>query len=110
MVDDILDKKSDGQLGTTFNKTLGAENGPKVLRDLLRNNLQFTEESTRLDVLLPCRSVACSMLMPQRFSTRLQRSATDRAYTFILITTSPQLGGAAKVMTATPGLETRPSM
>ncbi|KAL8658761.1 MAG: hypothetical protein Q9226_000786 [Calogaya cf. arnoldii] len=50
MVDDVLDKKSDGQLGTTFKKTLGTENGTKVLNDLLRNNPQFTEESTRLDV------------------------------------------------------------
>ncbi|KAI4282229.1 MAG: hypothetical protein L6R38_003093 [Xanthoria sp. 2 TBL-2021] len=50
MVDDILDKQSDGQLGTTFVAALGEKNGTEVLNAVLDKNKSFTKETTRLEV------------------------------------------------------------
>lgn len=52
MVDDILDKQSDGQLGTTFVAALGEKNGTEVLNAVLDKNKSFTKETTRLEVLI----------------------------------------------------------
>ncbi|KAI4248759.1 MAG: hypothetical protein L6R42_009156, partial [Xanthoria sp. 1 TBL-2021] len=52
MVDDILDKQSDGQLGTTFVAALGENNGTEVLNAVLDKNKSFTKETTRLEVLI----------------------------------------------------------
>ncbi|KAL8879083.1 MAG: hypothetical protein Q9198_003237 [Flavoplaca austrocitrina] len=53
MVDDILDKKSNGQLNTSFISALGKKNGTKVLNDVLVANPSFKSETTRLEVLVP---------------------------------------------------------
>ncbi len=50
MIDDILDKRSDGQLGTAFVAALGETNGTKVLNAVLDKNKAFTKETTRLEV------------------------------------------------------------
>lgn len=52
MVDDILDKKSDGQLNTSFSSVLGEKNGTKVLNEVLAANPSFKSETTRLEVLV----------------------------------------------------------
>ena len=52
MVDDILDKKSDGQLKTSFIGALGEKNGTKVLNEVLVANPSFKSETTRLEVMV----------------------------------------------------------
>lgn len=62
MVDDILDKQSDGQLGTTFVAALGEKNGTEVLNAVLDKNKSFTKETTRLEVLI-CSSPNLSLML-----------------------------------------------
>lgn len=50
LVDDILDNGGDVMLNETLINALGVENGTIILADILRNNPQFTEATTRLQV------------------------------------------------------------
>jgi hypothetical protein len=60
MVDDILDNGGDVSLQDTLTKALGEVNGTIVLGNILKNNPQFTSNTTRLQVLLSilCESIA----------------------------------------------------
>ena len=50
MVDDILDNGGDVSLSGTLTTALGQENGTAILGKILRNNPQFTAQTTRLQV------------------------------------------------------------
>jgi hypothetical protein len=50
MVDDILGNGGDVNLNDTLVNALGVENGTVILEDILKNNLQFTAQTTRLEV------------------------------------------------------------
>lgn len=50
MVDDILDNGGDVSLSATLVKALGDANGKTVLGKILKQNPQFTAETTRLQV------------------------------------------------------------
>lgn len=56
MVDDILDNGGDVTLNETLTTALGQENGTVILGNILRNNPQFTADTTRLQV----RSISCT--------------------------------------------------
>lgn len=54
MVDEIYaNGGEDIDLSTAFISALGDQNGPAVLADVLANNPQFTEQTTRLEVSTP---------------------------------------------------------
>jgi hypothetical protein len=51
MIDDIYTNSGkDVDIKTSFTKALGQQNGMKILGDVLKNNPQFTEATTRLQV------------------------------------------------------------
>lgn len=50
MVDDILDNGGDVSLKTSLINALGQSNGAVILNQILQNNPQFTETTTRLQV------------------------------------------------------------
>lgn len=50
MIDDIYDDDPNQSLGLTLSTALGSENGSTVLQQILSNNPQFTEDTTRLQV------------------------------------------------------------
>ncbi|KAK2774481.1 cellulase family protein [Colletotrichum kahawae] len=50
MVDDIVDKGGDITIKATLEKALGAENGTKVMKQIVSNNPGFSESTKRLEV------------------------------------------------------------
>lgn len=50
MIDDIFDDNADQTLQRTLIKALGQENGTDIMNKILKNNPQFSENSTRLDL------------------------------------------------------------
>lgn len=52
MIDDIFNDDPDQTLENTLVKALGQENGTTILNQILTNNPQFNENSTRLEVSL----------------------------------------------------------
>ncbi|KAI8302180.1 Glycosyl hydrolase 5 family protein [Colletotrichum sp. SAR11_59] len=50
MVDDIVDKGGDVTLKATLEKALGAENGTKIMKQIVNNNPSFNENTKRLEV------------------------------------------------------------
>ncbi|RDL39787.1 Glycoside hydrolase [Venustampulla echinocandica] len=50
MVDDILDNGGDVTLNDTLTRSMGVENGTSLMMDILWNNPQFTEQTTRLEI------------------------------------------------------------
>ncbi|KAF6818773.1 endo-beta-1 [Colletotrichum sojae] len=50
MVDDVVDRGGDVTLKTTLERALGAENGTKVLQQIVKNNPSFNENTKRLEV------------------------------------------------------------
>jgi aryl-phospho-beta-D-glucosidase BglC (GH1 family) len=51
MVDDILDNGGDVTLGATLTNALGQANGTAMLANIINNNPQFNENTTRLQVI-----------------------------------------------------------
>lgn len=50
MIDDIIDKNPNSTLKNSFVNALGTANGTSVVQNILENNPQFTEETTRIEV------------------------------------------------------------
>ena len=60
MIDDIYSNNPNSTLKGTLINALGETNGTKVLKEILRHNPQFTEDSTRLDVSLALETPSAS--------------------------------------------------
>lgn len=50
MIDDIIDNNPNSTLRNSFINALGVTNGTSVVQSILKNNPQFTEETTRIEV------------------------------------------------------------
>lgn len=50
MIDNIKDNGGDVTIQNAFSKSLGTTNGPKVYQQVIKNNPQFNEKTTRLQV------------------------------------------------------------
>ncbi|KAF9734383.1 beta-1,6-galactanase [Paraphaeosphaeria minitans] len=50
MIDNIKDNGGDVTIQNAFNKALGTTNGPKTYQQVIKNNPQFNEKTTRLQV------------------------------------------------------------
>lgn len=50
MIDDIKDRGGDVTIQNAFNKALGTTNGTKVYQQVIKNNPQFNEKTTRVQV------------------------------------------------------------
>ena len=68
MVDDILDNGGDVTLGATLTNALGQANGTAMLASIIKNNPQFNENTTRLQV-----SFCSNIIMQQPRQSMLTR-------------------------------------
>jgi hypothetical protein len=50
MIDDIKDNGGDVTIKNAFNKALGSTNGTKVYQQVIKNNPQFNDKTTRVQV------------------------------------------------------------
>lgn len=50
MIDDIKDNGGDVTIQNAFNKALGSTNGTKVYQQVIKNNPQFNDKTTRIQV------------------------------------------------------------
>jgi hypothetical protein len=97
LVDTLLDRGNLGDvpIRDTLVKALGQSNGSEVFKKILKNNPQFSEQTTRLQVWEARRIQNAYLLTIERYLTQLLQNAIKKGYTFTWTTTSLKHCGAA---------------
>lgn len=106
MIDDIYSENPNSTLKGTLVNALGSENGSAVLAQILSKNPQFTESTTRLEVLwiTICKRMS---LTQTRLSMLSPPSVPSRKSMFTLTTTCHQQPGVALPLMVMAGSGTR---
>ena len=72
MIDDIIDENPNSMLKNSFVNALGSANGTSVVQNILKNNPQFTENTTRIEVF---DAVAAECMKQQMYEDPLNSTA-----------------------------------